>query len=51
MECYVNPYIYLGFKKLLGAEINKDLLISFFDALLHGEPTAKPSFDEIENIK
>ena len=33
---YVNPYTDFGFKKLFGTEINKDLLISFINSLLHG---------------
>lgn len=37
MERYVNPYTDFGFKKLFGSQINKDLLISFINALLHGE--------------
>lgn len=36
-ERYINPYTDFGFKKLFGSEINKDLLISFLNALLHGE--------------
>ena len=36
-ERYVNPYTDFGFKKLFGSEINKDLLISFLNALLHEE--------------
>lgn len=37
MERYLNPYTDFGFKKLFGTEINKDLLISFLNALLHDE--------------
>lgn len=40
-ERYVNPYTDFGFKKLFGSEINKDLLISFLNALLHGEQNVK----------
>ena len=36
-EKYVNPYTDFGFKKLFGTELNKDLLISFLNALLSGE--------------
>lgn len=36
-ERYLNPYTDFGFKKLFGSEINKDLLISFLNSLLHGE--------------
>ncbi len=32
-ERYVNPYTDFGFKKLFGTELNKDLLISFLNAL------------------
>lgn len=34
---YINPYTDFGFKKLFGTEMNKDLLISFLNALFHGE--------------
>ena len=33
-ERYINPYTDFGFKKLFGTEMNKDLLISFINALL-----------------
>ena len=33
---YLNPYTDFGFKKLFGTEVNKDLLISFINSLLHG---------------
>ena len=36
-ERYVNPYTDFGFKKLFGCDANKDLLISFLNALLHEE--------------
>lgn len=36
-ERYVNPYTDFGFKRLFGEEINKDLLISFLNALLQEE--------------
>lgn len=36
-EKYVNPYTDFGFKKLFGTELNKDLLISFLNALFNGE--------------
>lgn len=38
-ERYVNPFTDFGFKKLFGSEINKDLLISFLNALLLEEQT------------
>lgn len=40
-ERYVNPYTDFGFKKLFGTELNKELLISFLNALLQGEQTVK----------
>jgi len=43
-ERYINPYTDFGFKKLFGTEMNKDLLISFLNALFHGH-------EEIVNIK
>ncbi len=36
-ERYINPYTDFGFKKLFGTEMNKDLLISFLNALLVGK--------------
>ncbi|WP_300887268.1 Rpn family recombination-promoting nuclease/putative transposase [uncultured Phocaeicola sp.] len=38
---YVNPYTDFGFKLLFGTVMNKDLLISFLNALLFGEETVK----------
>lgn len=38
---YVNPYTDFGFKKLFGTEMNKDLLISFINSLLHGKEVVK----------
>ena len=36
---YINPYTDFGFKKLFGTNLNKDLLISFLNALLEGQET------------
>ena len=36
-ERYINPYTDFGFKKLFGTAMNKDLLISFLNALLEGK--------------
>lgn len=36
---YVNPYTDFGFKKLFGTEMNKELLISFLNALFNDEVT------------
>ena len=35
-ERYINPYTDYGFKKLFGTELNKDLLMSFLNALFNG---------------
>ena len=40
-ERYINFYTDFAFKKLFGTEINKDLLISFLNALLHGKEEIK----------
>ncbi|MBR3698882.1 MAG: Rpn family recombination-promoting nuclease/putative transposase [Bacteroidales bacterium] len=37
MERFINPYNDYGFKKLFGTKENKDLLISFLNALLEGK--------------
>ena len=36
-ERYINPYTDFGFKKLFGSELNKELLISFLNALFDGK--------------
>ena len=40
-ERYINPYTDFGFKKLFGTEMNKDLLISFLNALFQDEQVIK----------
>ena len=40
-ERYINPYTDFGFKKLFGTEMNKDLLISFLNALFHDKQVIK----------
>lgn len=37
MERYINPHTDFGFKRLFGSEFNKELLISFLNAMFHGE--------------
>ncbi|MBR7018581.1 MAG: Rpn family recombination-promoting nuclease/putative transposase [Prevotella sp.] len=37
MSKYINPFTDVGFKKIFGQEINKDLLIDFLNSLLKGE--------------
>jgi len=44
-ERYINPYTDFGFKKLFGTEMNKDLLISFLNALFNGQER------EIEDVQ
>ena len=43
-ERYINPYTDFGFKKLFGTELNKELLISFLNALFAGR-------EEVVDIK
>ena len=40
-EKYLNPQTDFGFKRLFGSEFNKELLISFLNALLAGEQDVK----------
>lgn len=37
MAKYLNPFTDVGFKRIFGQEINKDILIDFLNALLEGE--------------
>ena len=48
MSKYINPYTDFGFKKLFGTELNKDLLISFLNALF--EQSKDIVTDEITDI-
>ena len=48
MSKYFNPYTDFGFKKLFGTELNKDLLISFLNALFEKNPEIP--HDEITDI-
>lgn len=36
-ERYINPYTDFGFKKIFGTNLNKELLVSFLNALLEGK--------------
>ena len=38
---YVNPYTDFGFKKMYGIEMNKYLILSFINTLLHGKEKIK----------
>ena len=40
-ERYINPHTDFGFKRLFGSEFNKELLVSFLNALFHGEQTVR----------
>ncbi len=46
---FMNPYTDFGFKKLFGTEPNKDLLISFLNALFEGD--RKPIVDLRETAR
>ena len=41
MAQFINPFTDVGFKRIFGQEINKDLLIDFLNALLEGEKRVK----------
>ena len=41
MGRFINPFTDVGFKRIFGQEINKDLLIDFLNALLEGEKKIK----------
>lgn len=41
MSKFINPFTDVGFKRIFGQEINKDLLIDFLNALLDGERRVK----------
>ena len=41
MARFINPFTDVGFKRIFGQEINKDLLIDFLNALLKGERRVK----------
>lgn len=41
MSRFINPFTDVGFKRIFGQEINKDLLIDFLNALLDGERQVK----------
>ncbi len=46
-ERFINPYTDFGFKKLFGTEMNKDLLMSFLNALLDD---SKKEITEVEYL-
>ena len=41
MGKFINPFTDVGFKRIFGQEINKDLLIDFLNSLLEGEKRVK----------
>ena len=50
-ERYLNPFVDYGFKKLFATEENKDLLISFLNALIGGEnPIIDIIYKNVEQI-
>ena len=40
-ERYLNPHTDFGFKRLFGSEFNKELLISFLNAMFLGKQNVK----------
>jgi hypothetical protein len=48
-ERYINPYTDFGFKKLFGTAMNKQLLISFLNALLEGKRCRRANNYEVFN--
>lgn len=50
MERYINPYTDYGFKRLFGTDENKELLISFLNAMIFDEDVCRiTGFAEEEN--
>ena len=49
-ERYINPYTDFGFKKLFGTEMNKDLLISFLNALLFRNQPKKQVITDVRYL-
>ena len=49
-ERYINPYTDFGFKKLFGTEMNKDLLISFLNALLFRNQPKKQTITDVRYL-
>ena len=47
---YINPYTDFGFKKLFGTEANKDLLISFLNALFEGHEEITDTYRNSEQL-
>lgn len=52
MERYINPFVDYGFKKLFATEANKDLLISFLNAILDNtkDPVIDLHYKNVEQI-
>jgi predicted transposase/invertase (TIGR01784 family) len=50
-EKYLNPFTDFGFKKLFGSDVNKDLLISFLNAILpKGVKIARITYLKTEHL-
>ena len=45
VEKYINPLTDFGFKRIFGTEFNKDLLISFLNALFEGKEDIEQLYD------
>lgn len=52
MDRYINPFIDYGFKKLFATEANKDLLISFLNAIIEdkNDPIVDLQYKNVEQI-
>lgn len=52
MDRYINPFIDYGFKKLFATEANKDLLISFLNAIIEDkkDPIVDLQYKNVEQI-
>lgn len=52
MDRYINPFIDYGFKKLFATEANKDLLISFLNAIIDEkeDPVVDLNYKNVEQI-
>ena len=52
MDKYINPFIDYGFKKLFATEANKDILISFLNAVIedHVDPVVDLTYKNVEQI-
>ncbi|WP_455637395.1 Rpn family recombination-promoting nuclease/putative transposase [Parabacteroides sp.] len=50
MNKFINPFSDYGFKLIFGSEINKDLIISFLNGVLHDEVIVNITFRNVEML-